>query len=212
MERMFRLLLTLVLITGLATMPVGAKDKKTDQALDLELSEGTRELLRVIVRTVPDTDVLKRLEDDLKDMMKDAGSSSKPLVHPLLFAVSAEIARDQVAVLEADPEVTQISTDAVVRGFSEHDTDTLYAQLKRDREALVARLVDELTASEQAWLAELARIEAEALATQHQHEALMASFAAAVSEQQTVVVQTQEEARELMGRAQAAFDRETEAI
>ncbi len=206
----------IVLMATLLAGPLASAQTKLDNALQDEMSFGSQELLRVIVRTVPDPDVMKRVEKDVEDLMKNSGMNGGPLVHHMLFAMTARLPRELITVLEVDPDIVSVSADAPIRSQAKSDQqvaiDEEYARLQADREDLLAMLVDAPAAMAQEYANLMAELEAEAQAT---HQALAQQLAAleqAVAESQVVGAATQAQADAILTAAQALRNQTEAAI
>jgi hypothetical protein len=131
-RRLAQVVLLLFMVLGVTD--VSARASKKDLALTQELTHGTQSVLRVIVRTRPHPQALKRVTSVLKGLMAAAGVAGQPQVHDQLFAITAQVARHRIAQLESDPDVLQISADAVVQSLALTPTDAAWAQLIGQRD------------------------------------------------------------------------------
>jgi hypothetical protein len=139
--------IVVVSLTVLGGTAVPAEQRAgKDLALTREMTHGTEPLLRVIVRTRPERRAFDRVATKLRSLMAAASVAGAPQVHDQLFAVTAQISREKIAVLEADADVVQISTDALVRSLASNQTDVAWSSLVAQRNALRTELDKSVTA------------------------------------------------------------------
>src|SRR5262249_11200971 len=88
---------------------------KHDRAVGDVVTAQTASTVRVIIRTLPNADALNRVVSGVQDVMTASGTGAIVAVHPLLYAVTANIGLDQIPAIEASPDVVRVSIDALVR-------------------------------------------------------------------------------------------------
>lgn len=111
MHGSIRVLVALTLLAGIGVSPALAQRNKLDDELQrLAKTKSGSSTVGVIVKTRPDS--VKAVADKLRRRGDEVRTS-----HPAAGAVTAEVRRDGLAALAADPAIESVSIDAPVSAF-----------------------------------------------------------------------------------------------